>query len=327
MAEIRQNRPGIFTGWYLSDMQLSKKPDPIAEVADLLGNYVYLLVDPRDGIPFYVGKGRGDRAQAHEIEALAERLETPSDPTATEETTDEADAKTARIRLIHDSGNTPEVWIARYGLSENEYTAVEAALIDLLLSFDVKESSAPVPLQGTGSYLTNRRREAARGHGVVKLQTLIDDYRAPDLETKEPLLLIRLTSWKDEIETIPGGGNRDGYGFRDEWLDRSRIDHEELGQSTCCWWVVKPESVSERGITHAVAVYRGVTRGLFQIDASSWTTKKGSSKRRGFTGTPLISGPLWEEVVGPHGHRVLGLTQGARYWPLTRQQSGPVSPE
>ena len=28
------------------------------QVADELGLYVYMLVDPRTGVPFYVGKGR-----------------------------------------------------------------------------------------------------------------------------------------------------------------------------------------------------------------------------------------------------------------------------
>jgi hypothetical protein len=30
-------------------------------VAEKLGNYVYLLIDPRDSRPFYVGKGTGKR--------------------------------------------------------------------------------------------------------------------------------------------------------------------------------------------------------------------------------------------------------------------------
>lgn len=34
-------------------------------------HYVYILVDPRDGDPFYVGKGSGDRVLAHEAEARA----------------------------------------------------------------------------------------------------------------------------------------------------------------------------------------------------------------------------------------------------------------
>lgn len=36
--------------------------------------YVYLLIDPRDGRPFYVGKGCGDRIQHHEAEARSGRL-------------------------------------------------------------------------------------------------------------------------------------------------------------------------------------------------------------------------------------------------------------
>lgn len=296
-------------------MQTYQGPDPIAEVAELLGNYVYLLVDPRDGRPFYVGKGRGDRANAHEITALAERLDAPSSDVA--EAT-ETSAKTQKINAIHASGNSREVWIARYGLNSTEYTAVEASLIDLLLSFEIQASAAPTPLKGSGLFLTNRRREAARGHGMAKLQTLIDDYRAPDLATEQPLLLIRLGGWQDQTEAVPGGGHRDGHGFRDEWLDRSQIDHEELSLSTCSWWVVNEDVVDAKGITHAVAVYRGVTRGLFEIDKSSWERSSDLPKRRGFIGAAVTSGPVWDEVVGPHGHRVPGLEKGAqnsiRYW-------------
>jgi hypothetical protein len=36
--------------------------------------YVYQLVDPRDGAPFYVGKGCGDRITQHEKEAAKEGL-------------------------------------------------------------------------------------------------------------------------------------------------------------------------------------------------------------------------------------------------------------
>jgi hypothetical protein len=35
--------------------------------------YVYILVDPRSGLPFYVGKGKGHRCKDHKREALEGR--------------------------------------------------------------------------------------------------------------------------------------------------------------------------------------------------------------------------------------------------------------
>ena len=37
----------------------------VRQVAEHLKCYVYMLVDPRTGVPFYVGKGRGTRMLAH----------------------------------------------------------------------------------------------------------------------------------------------------------------------------------------------------------------------------------------------------------------------
>lgn len=41
---------------------MSSQPKRISEdLAEHLDHYVYLLVDPRDSRPFYVGKGQGPR--------------------------------------------------------------------------------------------------------------------------------------------------------------------------------------------------------------------------------------------------------------------------
>jgi uncharacterized protein len=127
-----------------------------------------MLVDPDSGVPLYVGKGHRLRHAAHLAEALI----------SVEESPEEESRKLAKIReiLARNSGSEPEVWIIRYGLSKPDYTAAEAALIDLLMSFPVVPSlngEARLPL-GYKSQLTNARRENARGHGITLLRTLVD---------------------------------------------------------------------------------------------------------------------------------------------------------
>ena len=76
---------------------------------------------------------------------------------------------------------------------------MEAAAIDLLLTFPIRrgrETEIRVPLAHLDQ-LTNSRRENARGHGLTLLQTLIDEYAAPPLTTRHPLLPITLNGWED----------------------------------------------------------------------------------------------------------------------------------
>src|SRR5688572_19445696 len=88
-------------------------PKITSEVANLLKSYVYVYIDPRNGEPFYIGRGKGNRVFTH----LFQRLETD---------------KVARIRDLRNSGNTPQIDILRYGLSDSEAQLVEAAAIDLI---------------------------------------------------------------------------------------------------------------------------------------------------------------------------------------------------
>ena len=74
--------------------------------------YVYLYIDPRDGKPFYIGKGRGNRLFTH----LGDTSE---------------NEKVARIAEIREAGLEPQIDILRYGLSDSEARLVEAAAIDL----------------------------------------------------------------------------------------------------------------------------------------------------------------------------------------------------
>lgn len=129
-------------------------------VIEAVGNYVYLLRDPRDDQIFYIGKGVGNRVFCHvkdslENEILSDKLE--------------------RIRYIHAAGLEVNHLIIRHGLTEEEAFEVEAALIDF------------VGLQG----LTNLvHGQDADSRGQMSVADVISKYDAPPAEINEPMVLI-----------------------------------------------------------------------------------------------------------------------------------------
>ena len=289
------------------------------EIADHLMRYVYALVDPRDGIPFYIGKGTGARVLQHGLDAAQ---------WAEDDSPQERHEKFARIREIERAGHEVEVWILRRGMTSAEYSVVEATLIDMLRTFPItplRDSAGRNPLVG-GTELTNRVRGSDTEQGIARLRDIERDFRAPDLTTCHPLLLITLKPWTEVEEPLPGGGVRQGFGFKSEWTDRRQLDRDIalLGESVCCWWTFRPARVEQAGITHMVALYRGVTRGLFRIVPGTGKTVPSKSStgkpttRSGYTVEPVLTGPLWDETIGPYGYRVAkkpGEQAQFRYWP------------
>src|SRR5688572_2340617 len=88
-------------------------------VSGQIGNYVYRLVDPRSGMTFYVGRGKGNRVFQHADGVLAE----PGDE-------DEDDLKLKTIREIKRVGLEVQHIIHRHGLDDAIVREVEGALID-----------------------------------------------------------------------------------------------------------------------------------------------------------------------------------------------------
>lgn len=82
-----------------------------------LKNYVYRLIDPRNGETFYVGRGVSNRLYDH----VKDELGTESDNT---------NDKLTRIREIRNAGFSVSHVIHRHGMSETIAREVEAALID-----------------------------------------------------------------------------------------------------------------------------------------------------------------------------------------------------
>jgi uncharacterized protein len=81
-----------------------------------LGFYVYMLIDPKNQLPFYIGKGLGNRVFNHKSMALTD--------------TDDSNAKYDKIREIIEKGEQVKHVIIRHGLTETESFHIEAAIID-----------------------------------------------------------------------------------------------------------------------------------------------------------------------------------------------------
>lgn len=105
--------------------------------------YVYKLIDPRINLPFYVGKGKGNRVYFH----LSEKSRAKSDNFK----------KFDKIKKIRKEGYEPEIEIVKYFENENEAYEYEEQLIKKYGRKDIDkngiltnicESSRPPKLKG-----------------------------------------------------------------------------------------------------------------------------------------------------------------------------------
>ena len=139
-----------------SNDPLDHLPDGVAEH---LGYYVYLYVDPRSNTPFYVGKGRGQRILAH--------LDDPRDSD-----------KTRMIAELQAAGIAPQLAILAHGLKDEETAfRIEAAVIDLL---------------GLGQLTNAVRGWKSLQMGRMTLDQLVFYYAAREVRIEHPVLLIRI---------------------------------------------------------------------------------------------------------------------------------------
>ena len=128
-------------------MYIRKKPSKFSpETIKSIGCYVYILVDPRGNVPFYVGKGTGNRVYSHVNSVLK------NGPTA-------GDPKEVYIDSILKRSTDNEVihYIVRYGLTSEHALLIESVLIDVFnhkLNINLNSSGTLTNIYG-GFYSDN----------------------------------------------------------------------------------------------------------------------------------------------------------------------------
>lgn len=147
-------------------------------VSEKIGNYVYRLIDPRNGETFYVGKGTGNRVFAH-ANAEFKVLESEED--------DLASLKVDRIREIRNAHLSVLHVIHRHDIPDEAIFEVEAAVIDAF------------------SGLTNIQGGHESGSkGPMNVLEIIDKYALPaiDMEPPEKLVLININRLRDRSDAV-----------------------------------------------------------------------------------------------------------------------------
>ncbi|MFD2676291.1 LEM-3-like GIY-YIG domain-containing protein [Camelimonas lactis] len=265
--------------------EMKKQPRFSEEVCARLGNYVYRLIDPRNGETFYIGKGRNNRVFDHAAGVTAvNTADLVPDDDLPDSGGPKPQPKLERIRAILNAGLEVVHVIHRHELDNKSVFEVEAALIDAFPG------------------LTN----IAGGHGSgdrgpMHYQEIIDKFSLPVLEDEPPHKLVLININKLE----------------------NRSDSAEIYRLARYCWRIAPAR-AERA-DYVLAVVRGVVVGAFRPHAWMSATKENfpeipyadntEAHRFGFSGESAAA-DIWDRYVGPRGKRVVN--------PALRHSQNPV---
>jgi hypothetical protein len=180
-----------------------------------LKHYVYALIDPRNNLPFYVGKGIDNRVFDH----LASALDTPT-----------ASDKYDKIREIVDVGLCVNHVIIKHGLTKNEAFKIESALIDYSNYFD----------HGLTNIMLGHN---SIENGLMSSEEVIRKYNAPVLQNiAADCVLININKTYKR-----GSGFKGIYeATRESWvMDKYRIPSIKYALAEYKGWIVEVFQISK----------------------------------------------------------------------------------
>lgn len=191
------------------------------ETIDKLGYYVYRLVDPRTGITFYVGKGKGNRVFAHAAGAFKfsskDGLEKGGE--------DRLSAKIKQIEDIHAASLEVITIIHRHGMDEETALEVEGALIDAYPGLTNVQNGHRNSDYGCVSTLQIQQRYAAEVVSIPSKKYLIIKVKESSIDEHGSLYEAARKSWHINVERAAGrmvlacvSGIIKGVFVVDKWL-------------------------------------------------------------------------------------------------------------
>lgn len=197
------------------------------KAVEKIGYYVYALFDPEDmSLPFYIGKGSGNRVFTHS---------SGIEPNDIDET--QMPAKLEKIVEIKQRKQEVKSMILRYALSEDEAFAIEATLIDM------QNVIAP-------DSLTNQVSGKGVAEGIIDAVDLEINLQAEQFDTDEPVLIIKIEGlWS---------------GLLKEYSSACDVPQSEIYEVTRASWIINANRAMRASCILSVA--RGLVRGVFVVD-------------------------------------------------------------
>ena len=231
-----------------------------------LKSYVYILLDPQDNKPFYVGKGNNNRVFEHINQAISD--------------SDKSTLKYDKIReIVNVRKQSVQHIIVRHGITDREAFQIEASLIDTLIH--------------CGIGLTNEQG----GHnsiekGLMTSEEIIQKYNADPIdEINNDCVIINInTSYND----LKKNARKDGR----------NIETTAIYQATKETWFIGKDKVNQ--LKYVLSEYKGLIVEVFEVDENGWYVKqRGKNKTvRDSNKKPVLDGKgkIKKEVVQVDGY-------------------------